>query len=476
MRSSLALAALAGWLVACADEPDELPVRFETAHFRYHAKEEAPLCSGLGDWLEHHYAAHAAWLGVELPAGQKIDYYLLENLGAADTACGTPHGVSLSGCSQEWRIYTWQTYHPHELAHAYAWSFGGSGPPTFFKEGLAVVLGGGAGEVDRSLDVAALVETQAFMQASASDFGRSYAAAGSLTRFLIERHGREAFLGFYRAAPRDGSSDAIGAAFEAAFGETLTAALEAWRAAPPEDEDDYLLHVAECAAPAIPMNVAALACNPRGSSVYPLGMVGSLSLTEPEAIVVRLRSSGVAGVRIGHCSERLQAELVALSDKHFDHDRELWTDLPAGAYFVSIAAEGPAAGPSSETAVALERTPPLLADRCEEAPARAIGPATTEVVVAGSFEGAADDAPLDGLADVSLRFRLSEPRVAASTSFNPNDIDHVTLCTASCPGDAGAACSPVGGSALTADATHALTIDGTAGEHGIRYGLQLLPE
>src|SRR5688500_13214449 len=99
MRPHLALALVAIGLLGCSDETDEIPIRFETAHFRYRARPEAQLCAGLGEWLEHHYAAHAAWLGVELPAGEKIDYHRLDDLGAVNEACGTPHGTSLSGCS-----------------------------------------------------------------------------------------------------------------------------------------------------------------------------------------------------------------------------------------------------------------------------------------------------------------------------------------------------------------------------------------
>jgi hypothetical protein len=127
-------------LVACTGESDELPVRFETEHFRYHAEAGRWLCPGLGERLEHNHAIHTDWLGATTTG--KIDYFLLPNLSAVQEKCGQPHGVTPGGCVIGSSIYSWHAYFPHELIHAYSQHLGDK-PPLFFNEGLAVMLGGG---------------------------------------------------------------------------------------------------------------------------------------------------------------------------------------------------------------------------------------------------------------------------------------------------------------------------------------------
>ena len=340
MRRIAALS-LASLVVACSLEPEPLPVRFETEHFRYHAAPDRWICPGLAEWLEHHHAAHAGWLSV-MPAG-KIDYHYLHDLSEVRAACGEPHGAVPSGCVQGSSVYSWQAFHAHELIHAYTNALGG--PPPFFREGIAVLLGGGAGgAIDRTLDVESFVEASAYRAVMEPEFAQTYGAAGALTRFLVDRHGRDAYLGFYAAMPEDASGQQIRGAFESAFGESLEDALEAWRAGPDVTEADIRFYLAECATPALEgpiAQIATLSCDTLGA-VGSLSAIRSFSITERTGMVVGMRASRVSSARIEACTGGLRPARVLSTFEEADlgTTRELWTDLAAGDYWLYVVADG----------------------------------------------------------------------------------------------------------------------------------------
>ena len=70
--------------------------------------------------------------------------------------------------------------------------------------------------MDYTLDVESLIETALFQQTMYPEFGLIYAAAGSLTRFLVDRHGRDAYLGFFKTVPLNASGPEIREAFQTA--------------------------------------------------------------------------------------------------------------------------------------------------------------------------------------------------------------------------------------------------------------------
>lgn len=479
----VALVALGCLLPGCGGPSsplDELPVRFETAHFRYHASAARWICPRLADWFEQDYASRTSWLGAPLESGDKIDYYLLPDLTAVGEVCGQPHGAIPSGCVVNRTVYSWQAFHPHELVHAYAGLLGADGPPLFFNEGLAVMLGGGAGgPIDRSVDVESLVETAAYREVEEPAFTALYGPAGAFSRFLLDRHGRSAYLAFYTSVPKAASGTEIRARFQAAFSESLEDALAAWRAGPEVTEDDIRIHLTECGMPALdgPSNeIDGVACGTMDAT-YPLGVTRALSLAEPTGIVVRLRAPRVIRAELHPCAARLVPErsLFNFKPSQLGLTRELWTDLPAGAYWLGVTADGSEGEETADAQISVERAPAVLTDRCSDAAERSVAADTAEIVVSGTFEGASDDAPVDGLADLSTRFRVAAPRLAATTSFTPSDLDHATLCVASCPGDAAPDCfARINGSALTPDAAYTLTVAGTPGIAGYQFGLQLV--
>lgn len=461
---------------------DELPVRFETAHFRYHTSAARWICPRLADWLEQDYASRTSWLGASLQGSDKIDYYLLADLAAVGEVCGQPHGDVPSGCVVNRTVYSWKAFHPHELVHAYAGLLGADGPPLFFNEGLAVMLGGGAGgRIDRSVAVESLIETAAYREIQEPAFTEIYGPAGAFSRFVLDRYGRSAYLSFYASVPKAASSAEIRARFQAAFSESLEDALAAWRAGPEVTEDDIRIYLTECAMPALdaPSNeIDGVACGTMDAS-YPLGVTRALALAEPTGIVVRLRASRVIRAELRPCAARLVPErsLFNFKPSQLGAARELWTDLPAGAYWLGVAADGSAGEETADAQVSVDRAPAILTDRCSDAAERRVAADTAEIVVSGTFEGASDDGPVDGLADLSTRFRVAAPRLAATTSFTPSDLDHATLCTASCPGDAAPDClARINGSALAPDASYTLTVAGTSGVAGYQFGLQFVTD
>ena len=348
--SKQAFAAVASLLLGCSDAPVPAPVRFETAHFRYHADLDRWLCPNLAERLEHDYAAQSAWLGVELPAGIKLDYHYLRNRDEVAARCGQPHGATPSGCVDGSDVYSWLPYHPHELVHAYA-ELLGNVPPLLFNEGLAVMLGGGnGGPVDRTLPMEQLVESTSYAALEEPRFGDTYSAAGSFVRHMVEAHGREAYLRLHTTLPRDAGTPAIDAAFRAAFGSSLADELAAWRAAPDEVEADIRLHEVECTTP--PLDAFdSLPCD-AGGSVHSLGRIGALKLGEPSGVVLRVRSPLVSAVRIEACSSRLvpAREMLGYTSSQLDRTRELWTDLPAGDYWIAVTADGAEGAASGEVA------------------------------------------------------------------------------------------------------------------------------
>lgn len=141
-------------------------------------------------------------------------------------------------------IWPWDA---HEAVHVYATSWGR--PSDFFNEGLAVALSvdpasGRFVSLWNNTDIdeiasnamrtgslpglSGIVETDAFRRVSDQT---SYPVAGSFVNRLLQRRGSAAMLIFFRTSSRVDSLATIEARFAAAFGESLSDAESAWRAA-----------------------------------------------------------------------------------------------------------------------------------------------------------------------------------------------------------------------------------------------------
>lgn len=135
-------------------------------------------------------------------------------------------------------IHSTEAFHAHELVHWVAGQIGDPGP--FFQEGLAVVLGDGGRWRGRR------VEEVARWALSRYDLGTimkrfreidpeiAYPVAGAFVKHLVDEHGLERVVAFFRASADRSSAAARlaaltpGATFHRSFGTSLDQALVSW--------------------------------------------------------------------------------------------------------------------------------------------------------------------------------------------------------------------------------------------------------
>jgi hypothetical protein len=127
------------------------------------------------------------------------------------------------------QIHTTASADNHELVHLVAYELGDPGP--FFQEGLAVVLGDRGRWMGQPVDrVAKKVAKGTTLASMIAGFDRiepreGYAVAGSFVAYLVERHGLDKVVHFFRAC--HGGRDTA-TAFAAIFGQSLEAAGGSW--------------------------------------------------------------------------------------------------------------------------------------------------------------------------------------------------------------------------------------------------------
>lgn len=219
---------------------------FSTDHFDYYIEQGAtPPCDGTGEWLERYYNANAKFLGAELPAGEKIEYYYIENGETRLLECGEGAG----GCTKETKIFMNSRIDAHEIVHANAFLLGD--PPLLFQEGLAVVLGCAtgtdrSGPLDLSAPIETLLETTSFANWRRTQVSDVYSASGSFVRYLIDTYGAAKFLAFYARGQRDASSAETKDIFAEEMGLPLDDAFSDWRKLPPSLPSNLCLRLMEC--------------------------------------------------------------------------------------------------------------------------------------------------------------------------------------------------------------------------------------
>jgi hypothetical protein len=494
LPSAMFLWAVAGCSSGASSAP---PLRFQTAHFRYHAFAARPICDGLGDWLERQFSAVTGFLGVQPPPDARVDVYVYDDPADVTRLCGARNGSDPIGCADGAdgdRVITLRTYHPHEYVHAYSRFLGD--PPLLFQEGLADVLGCGllpiADDIPRSPALRSLVENTTLLALPGADQARARIAAAGFTRFLLDRHGRASYLRFYAGLPPTASVAQVDAAFAAAFGETLDQALAAWVAGPPQTRSGVCLSLVECSTEPIgadSWDTAALACGPAEDDITetrPLAVIRRVSLTEPAGVELRLFGAGDLQVELRSCSgDAATAQGPFLIDAATQ--AEIWTDLAAGDYWLiaTMPAVASAAEPMGQ--VAVKTGAPVFSDLCAATAPRPIPAATRHVVLRGSLASAGDDDPVDGVPDVALTFALDAPAVVGLTTFSvdfvPYDGDTAILCREGCPATNPVTCStgsldhgsgpPFVGTTLAARVPYTLILEGNASRRGVQVGLDL---
>jgi hypothetical protein len=420
--------------VAGCSTMDLPPVVAETEHFRYRVHTGVPICATALEWLELQYAVVSDWFGASLREGRKFDYVHVQELGEMASYCG----VSAGGCAGDGMAFAFDNYNAHEVTHLVADLVGD--PPALFREGIAEVLGCNpmvsAVPVRASTELMQLLEDQAFR--AHDDPHQAYRWAAGFTRFLLDRHGQEAFLRFYREAPRRGSSARIADTFEAVFGEPLPFAVHAWAEAPPQTYRNVCMHLAECAAPPLPDGAgdeASFGC-------------GIGHGTAPRVLVRTVDAMGGAGLRLamdGDAPTRVDLfPCDAPADEALEHGRrppgpgEVWAPLAPGRHWVRIADAD--FGHQTRGAIPMHLAatvePSLLTPEPEDAAPQSIPVATEGLLLRGRlWERAMHDDPHR----MTLRFGLDAPRRVGVRGFarpggddNGNgaafDGDRVRLC------------------------------------------------
>lgn len=238
-----------GFSLSAADLADALPGRYETAHFIIHYPPGGDIerdIALIGADHEFRLAQVTRDLGVPPPA-EKIDSYYCESAEQKAALLGARH-VDMA---KPWRheIYVNHAAFPHpllrhEIAHVVAGEFGDPlfgvsarrvlGVPLFFNVGLIEGLAVAADwpdhfshpltphqsvkamlEMHMAPPIQRLLSTGFFAFSSA----RSYTAAGSFVRFLLDRYGAARLRQLYQS----------GGDFEAAYGRPAAALAGEWQ-------------------------------------------------------------------------------------------------------------------------------------------------------------------------------------------------------------------------------------------------------
>jgi hypothetical protein len=239
--------------------------KFSTEHFDYYLDETLEFrgCDDTKIWLERYYAGISKFLGVSLPAGEKIQYHVVWTSYDPRLECSL--GIP---CANGTNTYTSQYVGRHEIVRATASLLGN--PPLFFQQGLAEVLGCGytsdvPGPIEKIWGEY-LVVSSSYASRVASGEEDVQSTAGSFVRHLIDTYGKEKFLSFYAHAPRNGSKAEIDAVFEQEFGSTLHDEFAKWIRLPARVPGDVCLRVMECDAemPELTNGDVELGCGPSG--------------------------------------------------------------------------------------------------------------------------------------------------------------------------------------------------------------------
>lgn len=235
----VALGACGDGPVAPEDIAKALTVELQTQNivFRWSAGDGVD-----ADWQQSFHDWTTGLLGVALPA--KLRYY--KYTGRSQIQAITGH--STNGFAEP-DVYTVHSVFPrdgHEAVHVYTALIGR--PSDFFNEGIAVALNVEPGssvwsppwngthvyahtrllvETNRLRPLSTIITTSDFRDV---DEWTGYGEAGSFLLFMIEQHGIDRMVAFFRAGARNDSLPRIEDNIRAVWGVSLAEAEAAWLA------------------------------------------------------------------------------------------------------------------------------------------------------------------------------------------------------------------------------------------------------
>lgn len=315
-------------LLACGPE---LPaVVWRGDYLQYATSVNEPICRGSFYRQDAHVRELSRLLGVKLPVPA---YYAYVDSSEIGDHCD---GQSDYGCAYDRRAFSVQPTHLHELSHVVA-RLGGLEAPRPFSEGFAEMFGDG-GDLERDR-----LPIETVLREFAIDDAHYY-TAGLFARFLVERHGVDAYVeflgqdddyedGFARFAPT----------YERVFGEPIEVAMRDFEDYPSCSELSNRLAVVDCNLPLEPWEDgvitlrADLECSADDVMGPMLGERGLMLTTRafavdtPGTYIGRAGADpdGWGGIRLVKCGSCWDAFDVTLAP-----DDEVFSDLAVGRYYV----------------------------------------------------------------------------------------------------------------------------------------------
>jgi hypothetical protein len=416
-------------LTSCKEEPD-FPERFRSDHFVVFSNYEYDRVLGeqwLDEWLEKHYEIHTEYLGATADRGEPIRIYIFDQHNEFVRYCA--EGVA--ACTPTDRPVAYSTYllDTHELIHIYSREFGFGTP--FFNEGLAYMLSSQAfipGDlVPKGRDIRTLL-VGAFNYED-PDLG---ALTSSFTRFLINSHGIESFMQFFRRLDGTTHWDRFESIFAQVFLETLEEAILRWRALNNNTRGDATLNLAQCDAPQLRSLTGGeeeitLRWGPRRNDEE-WSVIRTFEVVQPSQLRMRATTTnfrmdlGVQGCEEEHLTDGVEMHVDAFGTdaiqtnafaatpetNAFQVSHELWADLARGRYWVALYGRDYETPPS--TALSAELTTTLWNN---EEPTLVGGQLQQIAVVREA------DACNAGVCETSFLFEFEEPAMMA---FRPQDV------------------------------------------------------
>ena len=274
-RGGLGVLSITGWVAVlcaagCGDDEPELAAVLGSEHFEVQVSPGAPLRPDMLETLEEHYRVTRAFL--KFPEGRVI-YSLLASLKDAQQACEVTQFPA--ACTQGNHVYTTSTFDQHELIHAYM-SFVAE-PAPILQEGIA------EGVICSELSnvPASAIEVVPWQTAlSTFPTGRRdvYDTAFYLFVHLVQRFGIDAFVDYYRHAPRTLDPNVFRADFEAFWDVPLDSFWQ--ELAQSRDGLPGLAPVCPCTqTPTVPIDGRPLEISARDT-----WMVGDVDLVPPDGV------------------------------------------------------------------------------------------------------------------------------------------------------------------------------------------------